>query len=367
MLKRFIVVFIVLLLVFGGIFAFKYVGFYEMNRYFSHYKPPPVYVSTAFSELKDYSPSIKAIGDVVAVESVEVEPEINGRVVGIYFHSGDFVRRGKLLVKLDDSTERAELKRYRAQLTLAEFNYDKYSRLYRKGAVSRAKYEQIVSTLRQVKASIEQVETVIEKKNIRAPFSGVLGIKNVNLGEYVNPGQPLVSLTVMKPIYVDFSVPESVVTKVKLGQAVVVRSDAYPSKLFRGKVFVISPTADEYTRSVKVRAIVPNRNGWLRPGMFAYVSVVLPSKRVVAVPALAISYNLYGDTVFVVEHKTVNGRKLLVAVRKYVKLGARFGQWVIVKSGLKPHEEVVIAGQLKLRNGSLVVVKNKPYILSQGQ
>jgi membrane fusion protein (multidrug efflux system) len=357
MIKRFIIAFLVLALIFGGIFGYKaYIG-YKNGQMMKMMKYPPASVSVAVSKIGDWQPYIHTIGNVTAINSVNVTTQVAGQVKGIYFKSGEFVHKNQLLVTLDDSLQLAQLKQYKSQLIVNKFNYLQYKKAYEKNAVSKASYIQMLSTLKQNEALINQTEVVINDMAVRAPFSGIVGIRNsssVNLGQYIQPGTSIIPLYSINPIYIDFTMPQNDLHSLKINQKVKVELDSY-HKTFIGRIKTISIDVNTVSRNITVRVIIDNGAQILRPGMFVTGRVFLPVIRsVVTVPATAVTYNPYGDFIYVVVKK--NGQ--YIANTDYVTVGQQRNDTAVISKGLKPGAIVVTAGQVKLRNGAPVIIEN---------
>lgn len=357
MIKRFIIAFIVLFIIFGGLFGYKAYKGYKMNQYMKRMEYPSATVSVAVSKIGDWQPYIHTIGNVTAINSVNVTTQVPGQVVGIYFKSGEFVKKGQILVKLNDSVQLAKLRQYKSQLILNKFNYEQYKKAFKKNAVSKASYIQMLSALKQNEALIRQTEVTINEMTIRAPFSGIVGIRNansVNLGEYIQPGTSIIPLYSVNPIYVDFTMPQNDLKELKVNQKVMVGLGSYKNKVFIGRIKTISINVNTVSRNITVRVIVNNGDMVLRPGMFVTGRVFLPVvHNVITVPATAVTYNPYGDFVYVVSKK--NGQ--YVANTDYVTVGEQRNNTVVILKGLKPGETVVTAGQIKLKNGAPVIIE----------
>ena len=358
MIKRFVIVLLVLIVIFGGIFGYKAYKGYINGQLMKTRKFPPVSVSVAISKIGNWQPYIHTIGNVSAINSVNVTTQVAGQVNGIYFKSGEFVHKNQPLATLDDSLQIAQLNQYKSQFIADKFNYEQYKKAYAQNAVSRASYVSMLSTLRQNEAQIAQAEVTIADMTIRAPFSGILGIRNsssVNLGQYVQPGANIIPLYSINPIYIDFTMPQNDLHSLKVNQKVKIKLDSY-NKIFYGKIKTISIDVNTVSRNITARVIVDNKGMYLRPGMFVTGRVFLPVIRnVVTVPATAVTYNPYGDFVYVVVKK--NGVNIVKT--DYVKTGEERNGAVVILKGLKAGEKVVTAGQVKLRNGIPVAVKNE--------
>jgi len=355
MWKRFLIAFVVLLIIFGGIFGFKAYKNAKIKRAQMMQGIPKTYVTVAYAKLQDWQPYLESIGNVVSIDSVNATTQVSGQIEKIYFDSGQAVKKGQVLAKLDDSTQKAQLEQYKAQLILDEFNYNQYKELYKKNAASKASYIQALSALKQTEALIAQTQSIIDKMTIKAPFSGILGLRYVSVGQYVNPGQSIISLYTIDPIYVDFTLPQNDLEKIKVGQEVEIHTDVDPNTTIKGTIKTISVDINSVSRNATVRAIVENKGYLLKPGMFVKVNIVLPKiPNALVVPSLAITYNPYGDYVYVVSKK---GNEY-IANTVYVQLGQTQDNKVVVLKGLKSGQMVVTQGQHKLRNGSPVIIES---------
>ncbi|ADE13311.1 efflux transporter, RND family, MFP subunit [Nitrosococcus halophilus Nc 4] len=355
MIKRLIVVLLTLGLFFGGIFGWKY---YQQQQQAAQaaMPPPPATVAAAEVHPETWQSSLQAVGSLVATQGIYVTNEVAGLIEAINFESGQQVEKGKLLLQLEDSVDQADLKGLLAEQKLGELQFQRAARLVKEKSISRSTYDESEAQLENAQAKVAAKRALIRKKQIRAPFSGLLGIRQVNLGEYLAPGSRIVLLQALDPIYVDYSLPERYFSSLSQGQAVFITVQAYPAQIFEGRIIAINPGIDPASRNVRVRAIFPNPNLRLRPGMFAEVKTLLPEqKQVLTVPQTAITYNPYGNMVFVIQEK--NGG--LVVQQQLVQTGkVREGQVEIVK-GLQVGERVVSAGQMKLHNGQQVQISDK--------
>lgn len=319
---------------------------------------PPETISSAVATEGDWQDTFTAVGSLSAVQGVTVAPEIAGTVSEIDFESGAVVAKGDLLVRFDTSTEEAQLKASDAQLEWARLSVERTRKLRTDNTVSQSDLDQAEATWKQDKANADAISAAIEKKTIRAPFSGKLGIRQINLGEYVDAGKPIVSLQSLTPVYADFSLPQQDLAQLKTGMTVRVSTDTYADKQFEGALTAINPDLDQSTRSVRLQATLDNPDQLMRPGMFARVEVVLPSdKKVLVIPSTAILSAPYGDSVYVVE-KATNAPGLVVR-QQFVRTGRTRGDFITVETGLKPGEKVVSAGLFKLRNGAAVTENNQ--------
>lgn len=322
------------------------------------FSPPPESVTSAPVQAAEWQPSHPASGSVVAVHGVTLGAELSGTVREIDFDSGASVRRGAVLVRLDTSTEEAQLVAARADATLARLALER-ARSLRQGEVNTpADLEAAEARAAQAGAAVAGLEATIAKKTIRAPFDGRIAIRQVELGQVVTPGTPVASLQSVDPTFVDFWLPQQALATLRVGQQVRLRSDTYPGTSWDGRLATINPEIDPSTRNVRLRATFANGDGRLRPGMYASVEVLSAERRpVLLVPATAALYAPYGDSVFVLEPSAEAGKPPgTVARQRFVRLGERRGDLVAVVSALKAGERVVSNGAFKLRNGVSVVV-----------
>lgn len=360
--KRMTIAIVLLALVFGGVFGVIAVRNHFMGQYFATFEPPPATVSTAAAERELWQPRIEAVGRLSAVRGVDVSSEVAGTVSEIAFASGDVVEKGDLLVQLDDSIERAELPGLIAQRNLARMNVERTRGLIDRDLTSAEALDQAQSQLQQAESAVAALQATIAKKAIRAPFAGTLGIREVDLGEYLPAGTPIVSLQSLDRLHVDFSLPEEAIDDVAPGQQVNVGVSAYPGRTFTGELKAISVKIDPSSHNFAVQAVIENPEARLRPGMFADVTVQAGAQEaVVAVPKTAISYSLHGDAVFVVEKSEApeGEQTALVAEQRFVRLGPSQGDRVAVLQGVEAGDEVVTAGTQKLRDGMAVSINNE--------
>jgi membrane fusion protein (multidrug efflux system) len=346
---------IIVVLVVLGLAGTKMMQFKAMAA--GGWSQPPETVSSATVHEEQWQDMLNAVGSVTAVQGVTVAPEIAGTISEIDFESGAMVAKGDLLVRFDTSTEEAQLKAANAQLEWAKVSVDRSEKLRSDNTISQSELDQAQATFKQAKANADAISAAIDKKTIRAPFAGKLGIRQVNLGQYVDAGKPIVSLQALNPVYVDFSLPQQNLGEIKTGMKVVVSSDTYAGKQFDGTLTTINPDLDENTRSVRLQATFDNGDQLLRPGMFARVEVLQPNEqKVLVIPATAILSAPYGDSVYVIE-KGTNGPGLVVR-QQFVRTGLARGDFIAVETGLKQGDRVVSAGLFKLRNGSAVTENN---------
>lgn len=323
------------------------------------FAPPPEAVSATQVERVEWAASRTAIGSLVAVRGVTLAAEVPGTVREITFDAGSTVRTGAVLVRLDVSTEQAQLASAEAEAALARVNLERTQALRRGESSSQAELDAAEARAKQAAAAVATVRAALAKKTIRAPFDGRISIRQVELGQVVAPGTPIASLQSVTPIHADFWVPQQALSDVRVGQRVRLRTDAFPDDHWEGEIAVVNPEVNAATRNVRVRATVPNADGRLRPGMFANVEVLSGEVRpVLVIPATAVVFAPYGDSVFALEERKdeQTGKAGLFVRQKFVRLGERRGDFVAVSSGLAQGESIVSAGAFKLRNGMAVAV-----------
>ena len=369
--KRMILMLVAALVVFGGVFGIKAMIGAQTNKFFDNMPQPAVAVSSANARMQAWSDDAEAVGTFVAVNGTDVTTESGGVVRSIEFDAGQPVRAGAVLVRLNSANEEATLRSLEASAKLAKVQADRWRKLGADKLVSLDDVQSKVTAAATAQAQVDAQRALIEQKTIRAPFAGVLGIRKVNLGQFVSPGDAIVSLQQLDPIYLDFSLPEQRIGQLVEGSMVRATVDAMPGAVFDGKVTAIEPLVDPNTRNFKAQATVQNPDGKLRPGSFAHVGFALGGERqVVVIPQTAVSFNPYGNAVFVIskvkrkdgetdmQGKPLTGDKLIVTQR-FVKTGATRGDLVAITDGLKPGEQVVTSGLLKLRNDAEVTINNK--------
>ncbi|HBA67732.1 MAG TPA: efflux transporter periplasmic adaptor subunit [Methylococcaceae bacterium] len=355
MLKRFLILILFSVLIFGGIFGLK---FYQLHQEAGRFQPPPPAVVAATEVTQEIWPStLSAVGSLTAIAGVDVSNEVAGKVEAIHFDSGQSVKKGQLLLELDASTDRAELQGLQAEMRLAKVRFERSEKLIGKNFISKSDYDQNHALLDETVAAVHAKRTLIDRKRIRAPFTGELGIRLVNLGQYLTEGSAIVSLQQLDPIYLDFTVPERFLNRLVKGRQVIATVQAYPGREFNGEISAVSPLIDQGTRSVQVRAMLNNSEKLLHPGMFAQIGILSDQElKVLTLPDTAITYNPYGNSVFVIE---ANEQGLIVQSRQVETGQTRAGRIEII-NGLSLGERVVSAGQVKLRNGMPVTLDDKP-------
>ena len=361
MAKRMIAMLVLMIALIGGLAFIKFRQFQAMAAQFAAMQPPPEAVTTIVAQREEWPATISSIGTVAAVQGVTVSADLPGIVDRIAFDSGKPVKEGDVLVQLDTRQEQAQLAAAEAQLELSRLTFQRMQGLVEQDAVSRAEYDTAAAAFKQAEARIREIHATIARKTIRAPFGGVLGIRAVNLGQYLTGGDAVVPLQSLDPIYVNFGVPQQDASRMQRGRAVRITASDLGSVEFGGRISALDAVVDEATRNVRVQATLANPGGRLRPGMFVQAQVVLGANQpVIALPGSAISYAPYGDSVFVVgDMKTPQGQTYRGVRQQVVKLGGARGDQIAVVSGVQPGEVVVTSGVFKLRNGAAVQINNK--------
>jgi membrane fusion protein (multidrug efflux system) len=322
-----------------------------------NFVPPPETVTSAAVKAEWWETALTSVGTLNAVQGVMVAAELAGKVDKIFFESGTPVKKGDILLRQDTSSEEAQLSGVLAQVNLSRINLERATQLLARDLISRAERDSAVTTAEQAQAQADNIRASIAKKTIRAPFSGHLGIRQVDLGQFLREGDPVVTLQSLDPIFVDFTLPQQQLSKLHLGLSVQVTTDALLGESFKGQITAINPLVDAETRQVKVQATMANRGEKLRPGMFVNVAVDLPARqKVLAIPATAVSYAPYGDSLFIIENAA--DKKGKVVRQQFVRLGNKRGDFVAVMDGVEQGQTVVSTGVFKLRNGQSVVVDN---------
>jgi membrane fusion protein (multidrug efflux system) len=347
------------LLLLGGIKAWQIVTLVSAGK---KMVPPPMTVTSAEVKLGDWQPMLSAVGSVSPVQGAMISAELAGTVAEIDFDSGKLVKKGDVLLQLDASAEEAQMRSAEADAELAKKDFERAQDLATRKVISPAELDAAQSKYSQKKAAVENMQSVIDKKKIRAPFDGIAGIRAVNPGQMVKVGDALVSLQAMDRVYVDFSLPQQQLADVKQDLPVKVTTDAIPDREFEGKLTAINSAIDPATRNVSLQATLENSDHALRAGMFARVKVLLPQqKQTLFIPSTAVSYAPYGNSVFVIEKKTdeKTQKEALVLRQAFIRTGETRGDFVAVTDGAKVGEQVVSTGVFKLRNGMNVVVDNK--------
>lgn len=355
-----IIMLISLGILFGCIFLYKaFVG--VMMRKGIASQSHLVTVSTIEAKYSEWSSEVKAVGSVRTVLGVDITTELAGMIQKIYFKPGAMVKEGDVLVQLNADAEIGQLNAYKANAALAKITYERNKAQYGVHAISKQTVDNDEYNYQSLTAKVAEQQATVDKKTLRAPFSGRLGVSLVNPGQYLNVGDKVVTLQTLDPIYLDFYVPQQQLSQLKVDQAVTIESDAYPKQIFKGVITTVEPIADKTTRNVKIEATVSNKNHLLLPGMFASVNVnTAAPKRYLTLPQSAISFNPYGDIVFLVQKKkNDDGKEELSVTQSFVVTGEKRGDQIAILDGIKEGEVVVTSGQVKLKNGTHIAINNK--------
>jgi membrane fusion protein (multidrug efflux system) len=354
--SRFVIVLIFLGVVLGGIFGYKFYQFGQMKEMMSQPQPAAI-ISVTKATTENWQPAIKAVGSIKAINGIEVANEVPGVIENIGFESGDTVSKGDVLVRLDAAIDEAALRTRRAEAQLAEQEFKRVSDLLPKRAVSQSQYDEAKANFDAARARVNEAEAQLNKKVIRAPFDGKLGIRMVDQGQYIATGTPIVEINMLNPIYVDYTLSEKFLPDVDQGYPVSVTVAAVPNQTFEGEVSAINTSVNPETRTVRMRATLDNEENLLRPGMFATIQTGQPrDNEVVTLPRTAISYNTYGNFVYVVEE---NDKGELIVSRRTVTTGEVRDGRAAVLSGLEEGETVVAKGLLRLRAGQRVEIQDE--------
>lgn len=405
MKKRMTIMGIALLVVFGGIIAFNLIKAIMIKQFFASYAPPAVTVSSAVAQSVDWHPTISAVGNFVAINGVDVNSEASGNVVKIDFDSGQFVEKDAPLITVDDSIDQALLKFNQAELALKELSYQRQTDLFKRGATPSSNVDEAKANLQQAQAKVEQIQAQIKQKHISAPFAGRLGIRQVNLGQYISPGQTsIVSLQSLDPLFLEFYLPEQLYKRIHLNDKLTFAVEEFPNALFQATITAVNSKIDLNTHNVLVQATLPNcpaeavkdptKSPLLKttkqlrgnkliitcnselnrknqvssyvfiPGMFTSIEIEQPAEPdTIIVPSTAVSYSLYGNAVYIIEKdkegkKNQDGSDQLTVNRVFVSTGEQQGNYTVIKKGVKKGQLVVSTGDLKLQNGTPVVINN---------
>jgi membrane fusion protein (multidrug efflux system) len=361
MMKRMLLMLAVMTVIIAGLGFVKFQQIQTAIAQGASFQPPPEAVTTIVAQQVEWPETLNAIGSVAAVQGVSVSADLSGTVDRVAFESGRAVRQGDVLVELDTRQERAQLAAAEAQRDLARTNFDRMQGLLKDNVISRAEFDSATADNKQTEARAGEIRAAIQRKRITAPFSGILGIRQVNVGQYLSSGDPIVQLQSLNPIYVNFDVPQQATSQMRTGRDVRITTDDLVGVEFAGRITAIDSVVNSETRNIQVQATLANPEGRLRPGMFVQAEVVLGNGRsVIAVPATAISYAPYGDSVYVVSNlKGPNGESYRGVRQQFVKVEGTRGDQVGVVSGVKAGDEVVTSGVFKLRNAAAVLVNNK--------
>jgi len=354
--KRLLIVVVLLVVMLGSIFGIKQWQQFSMQAQMSQPRPPPVVAATEVT-IENWVPTLRAVGSMVATNGIDVAAEVGGIVKEIVFTSGEWAEQGTILIHLDDTVDSAALDALRADRRLAEIKFNRQKDLLKKKVTSKSEYDTSKASFEAASARVAEQEAIIDKKVIRAPFSGLLGIREVDLGQYLEPGTPIVGLEALDPIHVDYTLPERYLHQVSVGQVVELKLEAIAGETFRGKVSAIDAGVNQGTRTLRIRATLSNPDQRLRPGMFAEVHTLqAESQQVLTVPRTAISYNTYGD--FVYQITQPEGGPLMVKRQQVISGESRAGR-VSISEGLQAGDRVVRAGLVKLRDGMPISIDNQ--------
>ena len=362
MVRWLIIIGLLLAVLVGGLVGFNAFRTKMITQFFANNKPPPSAVTIAEAKSEVIPNLLTAVGDLASVHQVNVTSDVNGRITEILFKAGAGVKEGTPLVQLFDGPEQADLSSFKAQATMAQLSLERAKQLASRQFSPQATVDQAQSAFDQANAGIARTQAVISQKLVRAPFDGELGVRKVEVGQYLTAGTQIVSLTDLSELYANFTMPEKDSGQLKVGQIVRIKVDAYPGQPFEGKITTIEPQVSTDTRNIRVQATIANPEKILKPGMFATTTVVLPDKpAVITIPETAVDYTLYGDSVFLItEKKEEDGKTSLSATRTFVQTGNRIEGRAEILKGLKPGDRVVAVGQLKLQSGSAVTISTDP-------
>ncbi len=361
MTKRMIIMLIAVGLVFGGVFGFQIFQKAMIKKFMSAMPQPPQTVSTVTAAIQEWQPQIEAVGSLRAVNGADLAFEVSGIVKELHFKSGDDVAAGDILLTLRADDDSAKLEALKATAALSEIVHQRDQEQFKIKAVSQATLDADAANLKNAKAQVAEQQAVVDKKTLRAPFAGHLGVRVVDIGQYISAGTAVVTLQALDPIYADFFLPQQALNQIRLEQVVTIKIDTYPNGDFAGTITAINPKVDPATRNVQVRATLKNPDRLLLPGMYASVNVAAGGKqRYLTLPQTAVTYNPYGETIYVVDDKGQDpqGRPQLIARQIFVTAGLKRGDQVAILSGIEEGQTVVTAGQMKLRNGSPLVIDN---------
>jgi membrane fusion protein (multidrug efflux system) len=361
MKKRMVIMLAAVAIVFGGIFGFQAFKAAMIKKYMSAMAQPPQTVTAGKATFSEWQPKIEAVGSLRAVKGADLSLEVSGVVDSITFNSGDDVEQGAPLLKLRSEDDAAKLESLQATAELNQITNDRDQKQFKLQAVSQATLDTDAANLKNAKAQAAQQQAILEKKFLRAPFAGHLGIRAVDLGQYLGAGTVIVTLQALDPIFVDFFVPQQSVAQVRLGQSIAVKVDAFKDQIFTGEISAINPRVDASSRNLQIRATLKNADHKLIPGMYATVDVPTGApQNLITLPQTAITFSPYGDTVYIVDSKgtDASGKPQLIARQSFVTTGATRGDQVAILKGVNEGDTIVTAGQLKLHNGSTVLIDN---------
>jgi len=362
MISRMMIMLLVVALLFGAIFGYEAFRAHMVKKYMASAPPPPVTVSVIRASMQTWQPRLTAVGSLRAVRGVDVTSEITGLVQSVHFSSGNEAAARQPLVQLNADSEIAQLRSLEASSELARIVLERDRKQFAVKAVSKATLDTDSADLKSKQALVAQQKAVIDKKSIRAPFAGRLGISTVNPGQYINPGDKIVTLQSLDPIYVDFYLPQQNLSQISPKQAVSISTDTYPDRTFHGTITAIDPKVDPNTRNVQVEATIDNPDHMLLPGMYASVEIRAgKAGQYITLPKTAVAFNAYGVTIYLVEEegKGPQGKPALIARQVFVTIGPSRGDQVAILTGIREGEMVVTSGQMKLKSGSGVTINNR--------
>ncbi|SDT87018.1 efflux RND transporter periplasmic adaptor subunit [Geopseudomonas guangdongensis] len=361
MLRRRLLVMLAIVIVVVALLAgYKAYSIYQQIQAFSA-PPAPVSVSAVVAEQRDWQSQVAAIGSLTALRGVDLGVEAGGTVRSVLFESGQQVGAGQPLLQMDNAVETASLRTAEAELGLALVEYQRGSNLIERQAISRSEFDRLGASLEKARASVAQLKATLAKKRLLAPFAGTIGIRQVDVGDYLEPGTPVATLQDLSMLYVDFFLPEQEFARLQVGQPLQASVAAWPGERFAGRIEAINPKVEATTRNLQVRALLANPQGRLLPGMFAHLQVLLGERRAqVVVPETAVAYTLYGNSLYVVVEREEDGAPALSVERRFVRTGERRDGQVVILEGLQAGERVVSSGQLKLDNGTAITLVDDP-------
>jgi membrane fusion protein, multidrug efflux system len=362
-MRWFVIVALLVALVLGGLYGFNAYRAKAIATFFTNNKPPPTQVSAVVATTEAVPHFASGIGSLTAVRQVTVTPEVGGRITEIDFEAGAEVKQGDKIIQINDAPDLGDLANFQAQAKLASVTLWRAKSMAAKQFGPQTDVDSAQAQLDEAGANIQKTQAIIAQKTILAPFAGRLGVRQVNLGQFLNPGNPVVTLTDLKTLYVNFTLPSQMAPQIQVGQKVDVTADAFPGKKFSATINTIEPQISANTRTLNIQATMPNPDESLLPGMFVNAAVVLPEQAAeVVLPETAVDYTLYGDSAYVIRQdgQDANGKPVLKAHRVPVKTGLRWDNKVAVLDGLKAGDQVVAAGQVKVQDGAAVTVTDNP-------
>jgi membrane fusion protein (multidrug efflux system) len=361
MTKRMVIMLVAVAVVLGAIYGFQVFKGIMIKKFMSAMGNPTQTVSVTKAAYSPWQPTIEAIGSLRAVKGADLSIEVSGVVDSISFNSGDDVEEGAILLKLRSGDDIARLESLQATAELNQITYDRDQKQFKLQAVSQATLDTDAANLKNANAQVAQQQAILDKKTLRAPFAGHLGIRAVDLGQFLSAGTAIVTLQALDPVFLDFFVPQQAVAQVQIGQSVAVKIDAYKDRTFTGEITALNPKVDASSRNVQIRATLKNADHKLLPGMYATVDISTgASQKYITLPQTVITYNPYGDTVYIVDDKgtDANGKPQLTARQTFVTTGPTRGDQVAILKGVNDGDTIVTAGQIKLHNGSTVMIDN---------